>query len=105
MTKQNVNNLRIEIESLVFDGKKSKELLLGYEFKIKSVINYINQTEPQGLNSLYNSAGQLYESAVGLSTGGKESMSPDFRECKRDFLSVLDDYITRGNEYNLWENV
>jgi len=83
--------------------------LASFADEIKSVIIFIDNKKPKEAPSLQLSYGQLTESLGYLESWIKnpdKSRMPSFyNEYKGDFLSVLDDYITAGDTYNLWEDM
>jgi hypothetical protein len=103
MTRQYAETLRASIERLYFKNKESRDNLLNFESQIRLIIDYVSNNEPPNLVGIYESALQLHESAVGLKTASIKDIPSEFAGCKRDFISVLDDYIKRADEYNLWQ--
>lgn len=108
MTKDHVLKLRRKLASLECYGEKDMKDLLSYTQDIKQIISVLENRKPKDSYSLNLSSGQLLESEGYLQTWTrhpkKATMYSTFREYKQDFISVLDDYIKLGDEYNLWQN-
>ena len=108
MTKDYVLKFRRTLVNHECYGEKDLEKLLSSTGEIKQIISILEDKKPADAYSLQNSYGQLLESEGYLQTWvrkpKKGTMRSTFIEYKRDFISVLDDYIELGDKYNLWEN-
>lgn len=109
MKKDYAANLRRNLNNLECYGANCLEKLLSYSENIKQVISSLERKKPNEAYSLQGSYWQLMESELcvksWISHPIKRTMRSRFSEYKRDFISVLDDYIRLGDEYNLWEDV
>jgi len=108
MTKEYAENIKGQLISLRCYGPKSMESLLQLGGKIVEVFTFIDKEQPKDAVKLQGADMQFVESngilEVWIANQKKREMDSTFREVKSDFISILDDYIDRGNNYNLWKN-
>lgn len=107
MKRESVENLRIRISGLHCYGANDLEKLIDYVRDIKHIISHLESKKPDDGTNLLMSYNQLLQSEGCVETWirypKKSTMISTFREYKGDFISTLDDYITLGDTYNLWE--
>lgn len=103
MTKAEVTLLRQRISFANYYGDRSKEELLSFEYEINIFIDYVQKQNPPQISQYTGSIQQLGESTISLKTCHKSSVESEFRECKADYLSVLDDFINLADKHDLWK--
>jgi len=100
--------LKARLSNFQCYNERSMQELASFADQIRSVIRYINSKTPPDMLPLQLSEEQLVESELHLQSWinhpTKRSMSANFKEYKSDFLSILEDYLRRGDEHNLWED-
>lgn len=107
MTKDYADSIKKQLKDLRCYGELSMKKLYELGQKVVEVISYIEKLQPKDAVNLQGSNMQFVETngilEVWLAKPKKKEMVSVFSEAKSDFESILDDYIERGNEYNLWK--
>jgi hypothetical protein len=109
MTKNYVNRLKNSLTNLDCYGEGSMDKLYSFGSDVVAVFSFVESKQPKDAIKLQGSNMQFVESngklEVWLKHKKKSEMREIFREVKADFIDVLDDYIDRGDAYDVWEDV
>ena len=107
MNKEYAENINRQLNSLRCYGEESMKKLLQLGEEIGKVFSFIEKEQPKDAIKLQGSNMQFVESngklEVWIAKPKRREMDEIFSEVKSDFISVLGDYIDRGDTYNLWK--
>lgn len=109
MKREYAENIKNQLRGLRCYGELSMKKLYELGQDIVTIISYVEKSQPKDAVNLQGSNMQFVETngilEVWLAKPKKKEMVSVFSEAKSDFESILDDYIERGDLYNLWKQV
>lgn len=109
MKREDAIKIKQKLNALECYDEDDMRKLMEYENEIELVIHHLSARDLPEASSMQNVQLQLVESKAKLQSWlkkqKKSTMRDNFREYKADFINVLQDYIDRGDTYNLWENL